>query len=121
MGSPAVHAATSTDDALKMLDNHIPLTFREKELVVTGLYDHAFCEGARQGRQAGMESVQNIVRAMIENFDPANEMDNYVRTVLATLLPAEEQQEMQRQEMQRQDVLNLEAKQRALRQMTRPA
>lgn len=87
MGSPAVHHSESLADALTMLDSHVPLTYRERKLIVESLYDLAFREGARQGRQAGTESVYAEIRSKAAEYSPSNEVDNYIITVLETLLP----------------------------------
>lgn len=58
-----VHPATSPQDALEMLEEiHIPLTHSEKKLIVESLWDAAFREGARQGRQAGIEHAESTLR-----------------------------------------------------------
>lgn len=92
MSSPAVHEATSLEDALNMLDSHVPLTFRERKMIITSLYDLAFRDGAKQGRQAGTEAVQNIIRGMISALDPSRAGENYAITVLQVLLPVQEQE-----------------------------
>ena len=62
-----VHPVTSIDDALTQLDTRVPLLHSELVLIVQSLYDLAFREGARQGRQAGVEAMQNAGR---EQEDP---------------------------------------------------
>lgn len=58
-----VHPAKSAQDALEMLEEiHIPLTHAEKKLIVESLWDAAFREGARQGRQAGIEHAESVLR-----------------------------------------------------------
>jgi hypothetical protein len=57
-----IHPATSQEDALTQLDSHIPLLHSERKLIVESLYDLAFRDGAKQGRQAGVEHVQNRLR-----------------------------------------------------------
>lgn len=57
-----IHPATSRQDALDQLDSHIPLLHAERKMIVNSLYDLAFREGAKQGRQAGVEHVQNRLR-----------------------------------------------------------
>ena len=73
MASPSVHPAESLNDALSMLDSHIPLTFRERKMILTGLYDTAFRDGAKQGRQAGTEAVHADIRSAVSQLqnDPA--------------------------------------------------
>jgi hypothetical protein len=55
--APSVHPAESIDDAVTMLDSRIPLTYRERMMIVQSLWDLAFREGARQGRLAGYEAA----------------------------------------------------------------
>ena len=57
-----IHDSTSVEDAMHQLDTRIPLLHREKLLIVRSLYDLGFREGARQGRQAGIEHVQQRLR-----------------------------------------------------------
>lgn len=57
-----IHPVTSLQDALDQLDSHIPLLHAERKLIVQSLWDLAFREGAKQGRQAGVEHVQNRLR-----------------------------------------------------------
>lgn len=53
-----VHPPEDVEDALNQLDTRIPLLYSELRVIVQGLWDSAFREGARQGRQAGVEAVQ---------------------------------------------------------------
>lgn len=55
-----IHPATSVKDAIEQLDSHIPLVHAERELIVQSLWDLAFREGAKQGRQAGYEAAQAL-------------------------------------------------------------
>jgi hypothetical protein len=57
-----VHPSTSIDDAVTQLDSRVPLLHSERLLIAQSLYDLAFREGARQGRLAGIEAVQNRLR-----------------------------------------------------------
>ena len=66
--SPTVHHAQSAEDAIVMLDSRMPLTHQERKLIVESLYDLAFREGARQGRQAGIESVHAEIRTLIHEY-----------------------------------------------------
>jgi len=75
---------------MNMLDSHVPLTHRERKLIVTSLYDLAFREGARQGRQAGVEQVQNVISATVDAIDPSTEKGLFARAILRELLPANE-------------------------------
>lgn len=69
-----IHPATSIKDAISQLDSHIPLVHAERELIVQSLWDLAFREGAKQGRLAGVEAVQNHLRSVAKDVvlaDPA--------------------------------------------------
>lgn len=89
MGSPAVHEATSLEDAYAMFDGHVPLTAREKRYILESLYDLAFREGARQGRMAGRESVYGEIKVKAAEVrgSRVSEIDDYVATTLETLVP----------------------------------
>jgi hypothetical protein len=56
--APNVHPSESTEDAIAMLDSRIPLTAKERRLIVESLWHVAFREGAKQGRLAGIEAAQ---------------------------------------------------------------
>lgn len=60
---PDIHPALSVEDALTMLDTRIPLLQAEKRMVLQSLWDTAFREGARQGRQAAVEETHHDSRA----------------------------------------------------------
>lgn len=62
-----IHPATSVKDAIEQLDSHIPLVHAERKLVVQSLWDAAFRDGAKQGRQAGVEAVQNHLRSVAKD------------------------------------------------------
>lgn len=87
VASPSVHPAENLADAFAMFDGHVPLTAREKKLILQSLYDLAFREGARQGRQAGIEHMQNQVRARIDQLDPQHEVDHHIIGIMESLLP----------------------------------
>lgn len=53
-----LHLPVSIEDAMTMLDSRIPLTYSERKMIVEGLWDLAFSEGAKQGREAGTEATQ---------------------------------------------------------------
>lgn len=89
MGSPSVHESESLADAMAMMDSHVPLTHRERKLIMTSLYDLAFRQGADQGRQAGVEAVQNVIKATMDAIDPETDAGLYAIAVLRELLPAE--------------------------------
>lgn len=57
MVQPRIHKSESVEDAVNMLDTRIPLLQWEITLIIQSLYDNAFREGAKQGRQAGIESA----------------------------------------------------------------
>jgi hypothetical protein len=57
-----VHPSTSVEDAMTQLDTRIPLLYREQLQIVESLYDLGFDTGAKQGREAGIEHVQNRLR-----------------------------------------------------------
>lgn len=74
------HPSESVEDALTMLDSRIPLTARERRLIVESLYDLAFREGARQGRQAGIEHTETEMRHKVRQFCLAHDLDTSVWT-----------------------------------------
>lgn len=57
-----VHDSISVEDAMNQLDTRIPLLYREQLQIVESLYDLGFNTGAKQGREAGVEHVQNRLR-----------------------------------------------------------
>lgn len=79
MASPSVHPAESLDDALKMFDSHIPLTHRERKLILQSLYDLAF----KAGKEEGVEMAQNIVKAMLDSNVP---LDYHQKEMINTSL-----------------------------------
>jgi len=87
VGSPDVHHAKNVEDAIIMLDSRVPLTHQERKIITQSLYDLAFREGARQGRQAGMEAVYAEIRSKASEYSPSSEIDNYILTVLESFLP----------------------------------
>lgn len=88
--SPEIHHAKNVEDAIIMLDSRSPLTHQERKFITQSLYDLAFREGARQGRQAGVEHVYGQIRAKIAEFNPHSDMDRYTITVLESFLPVQE-------------------------------
>lgn len=72
-----IHPALGVNDAIAQLDSHIPLLHVERELIVQTLWDLAFNTGAKQGRLAGVEAVQNRLR---EIADAAS--DHQIRSLL---------------------------------------
>jgi hypothetical protein len=94
--SPSVHPAESLADAMDMFDSHVPLTHREKKLILQSLYDQAFCDGARQGRQAGVEAVHAEIRTMASDYRGRNQIvasRDDIANLLESLLPADEPRE----------------------------
>ena len=59
-----VHPSAGVTDAITQLDSRIPLLHSERELIVQSLWDLAFNTGAKQGRMAGVEAVQNHIRSV---------------------------------------------------------
>lgn len=85
-----MHESESLDDAMEMFDSHIPLTYRERKLILQSLYDLAFREGARQGRLAGVAAVQNEVRQALSGIDPRRAYPtSFFTGVLRGFLPRE--------------------------------
>lgn len=113
MGSPSVHAAESLDDAMKMFDSHVPLTFREKKLILESLYDLGFRDGARQGRQAGVEAARTDLKAKARELGCSEKM-------VSDLLPLEEAEAVTvHQDPTVKIRRHLEDKQRAIAQVAR--
>lgn len=106
-----IHESTSVADAMDQLDSRIPLTHRELKFVITSLYDLAFREGARQGRQAGAEHVHNQIHEAMADLS----VNNPARIILGSLLPVTT--ETQYQDPTDKIRRNLEEKQRAISQM----
>lgn len=113
-----VSHARNVEDAMLMLDSRTPLTHQERKLVAQSLYDLAFREGARQGRQAGVEHVQNVIREKIAMLSPANEMHNYAITVLQGFLPQPTDPLVEYPDTTTTIRHQLEEKQRSIRKMT---
>lgn len=73
-----VHIPVSIDDAMTMLDARIPLTHAERKIIVDGLYDLAYQEGAK----AEKNRLLTIAEQLRDSDTPVN---RGVGTVLAAI------------------------------------
>jgi len=60
---------------MTQLDTRIPLLYSERKMIVQTLYDLGFNNGASQGRQAGVEAVQNHLRSVASDSRDAYTID----------------------------------------------
>lgn len=86
------YTVSNPQSALEALDTRLPLLHSELTEVTQSLWDAAFNEGAKQGRQAGVESVINRLKKMAEHSQPNTivSQQSFFRQLVSVLDPDSE-------------------------------